>query len=299
MKTENKKRIPWNKGNDNRLIGKCKQCSKEFRFQYGHTVGMFCSRECYNKNVAIPPKNCMICGKLYTPDRGSQNKWEKSKYCSLQCLNQSKFRGQNVECYTCKRQVWKTPYQLKKSKKYFCSKKCFNKYQSTQVTTTKNYAKGRRAEYECMDILRGAGYYCFRSYRSLGPFDVMACNENITKFIQVKATKYPKFNYQKDIIQNASILLPERCIKELWIKVLRDQWYCYIIQDDGSIKEIDMPQPITVPIDFKNKANVHTVFFTDKKDLEDKAERILRKKNSATIFAISIPQIKIGGKRSD
>jgi len=38
----------------------------------------------------------------------------------------------------------------------------------------KNYVKGRRLEYDCMDYLKGKGYYTIRSYGSHGVFDIIA-----------------------------------------------------------------------------------------------------------------------------
>ena len=37
-----------------------------------------------------------------------------------------------------------------------------------------NYQKGRRLEYDVMDLLREKGYYTIRSYASKGIFDVIA-----------------------------------------------------------------------------------------------------------------------------
>lgn len=77
-----------------------------------------------------------------------------------------------------------------------------------------NYQKGRKAEYEIMDILKKQGEYPIRTAGSHSQFDILSLSQNHIRLIQSKATK-KKF-YGKIDINN--IPLPPNTTVELWIR---------------------------------------------------------------------------------
>jgi len=216
----------------------CLSCNKEFDFYLGNKKGLFCSRECYNKFVAIPKKECVICGKIYTPDKSNKERWDKSKYCSIKCLNESKFKGRYVKCSYCKKDCWKTPYSLKTKKKHFCSKRCYNSSLRGK-STLKFYRKGYKAEHEAIKSLEKEGYIALRNFLSWGTFDIVAIGLNHIRFIQCKSSR--KFNnlsiYKKDINNILSYNVPDYATKELWVRVDYQGWKKYLISN--KIEKLD------------------------------------------------------------
>ena len=63
------------------------------------------------------------------------------------------------------------------------------------------------------------GFTPFRSTRSLGPADVIAVNEKIVRFIQVKrsAKDWIVSKYGKDIKRLLRMMAPPNSTKELWV----------------------------------------------------------------------------------
>lgn len=115
----------------------CKNCSKPFIYDNTNRAGVFCSRECYRESIKISTKICLVCGKEYTPDRGTKDRWDESKYCSIDCLNKSKFKGSFVKCSNCGKELWRTPKDLKKRKHFWCSLECEREVKKI-ITTGEN-----------------------------------------------------------------------------------------------------------------------------------------------------------------
>ena len=217
------------------LISQCLTCNKTFSYWSSHSKGLFCSKTCDIKYKEIKKKQCVICGKDYVPDKGNKDKWNKSKYCSLNCLNESKFKGSFKRCsnYRCYNLVWITPKRITKRGKNFCSSECWGKYMVNRIMGNKNYIRGRSAEYECIHILENKGYHCVRSGASLGVADIIAINSNEIRVIQSKLSKNEKYTFPKiDRIKFESLVVPNNVIKELWVKVVRKGWKIYEIKED-------------------------------------------------------------------
>ena len=79
----------------------CKQCLKEKRQKY----------------ICV----CNTCGKTFKS--GTKN----ANYCSNACKPQSQQNRIKVNCCICNKEIFKTPYALKRSKHIYCSVECKNK----------------------------------------------------------------------------------------------------------------------------------------------------------------------------
>src|SRR5688572_23588113 len=74
---------------------------------------------------------CTLCGKRFAV-KPSRAKRGHGTYCSAACLYAAQRRRITVTCYICKKEIYKTPSQLKKSrsKEYFCGKSCQAKWRN-------------------------------------------------------------------------------------------------------------------------------------------------------------------------
>lgn len=96
----------------------CESCGTEF-VPKNHTVGRFCSTECFKKTTfnveRNTPKTCRICGKSFVdkkhPDR---------IYCSPACQTEGRKRIEQRECLHCGKIFIANP----SDKKRFCSISC-------------------------------------------------------------------------------------------------------------------------------------------------------------------------------
>lgn len=93
----------------------------------------------------MPIVYCQICKK----DFYSKPSWISrgvGKFCSAKCSHISRKNGKDVECFICKKIVYKPLKALKhsKSKKYFCSKSCQTKWRNSEFVGEKhaNWVKG-------------------------------------------------------------------------------------------------------------------------------------------------------------
>lgn len=72
-------------------------------------------------------RNCKICGTVfYTKPSHIKLGW--GLYCSMLCKGQDEKNGKTVECAICKKAVYRTAKELRKTsvtKKFFCNKSCF------------------------------------------------------------------------------------------------------------------------------------------------------------------------------
>ncbi len=68
---------------------------------------------------------CKVCGKEFKTKKWLvEQGW--SKCCSRKCRNEAQKKGRFVNCYTCRKRIWKFPSAIKASisKKFFCNKSC-------------------------------------------------------------------------------------------------------------------------------------------------------------------------------
>ncbi len=73
----------------------------------------------------MPLVPCRQCEKqFYAKPNWIKIGW--GKYCSIICRSLSQRKGKFIECFVCKRETYKSPKELirSKSKKWFCSKSC-------------------------------------------------------------------------------------------------------------------------------------------------------------------------------
>jgi hypothetical protein len=126
----------------------------------------------------------------------------QSTYCVYKAIVDYEFPDDiTILCYNC---------NCSKSKG--CSNKC-PVHQGDDMVN-KNYQKGRSKEYKSMKILRDAGYICFRSAGSHGPFDIIAFNKTGLRLIQVKSDCSPtpvEMEFLKEFND-----VPMGSSKELW-----------------------------------------------------------------------------------
>jgi len=103
----------------------------------------------------MPLVKCLICGAgFYAKPSHQLRGW--GKYCSAECRNKSQFKGKNFSCFTCKKDVYRSPLAIKKSKsgKYFCSKKCQTIWRNICLYSGKNHFFWKNGESAYRRILK-------------------------------------------------------------------------------------------------------------------------------------------------
>lgn len=83
----------------------------------------------------------------------------------------------------------------------------------------RKYRSGARYERSVIDGLTRKSYSCYRAAGSRGVFDVIAYNNRICRFIQVKSTArgVQIGLYKEDLNKIFNEELPHFCTKELWV----------------------------------------------------------------------------------
>lgn len=73
----------------------------------------------------MPRVKCEICLKEFYV-KPSHQKLGWGKYCSIKCRSKSQFKGQNVSCFICGKEIYRSPRMISRVKngKWFCSKSC-------------------------------------------------------------------------------------------------------------------------------------------------------------------------------
>ncbi len=83
-----------------------------------------------------------------------------------------------------------------------------------------HYSKGRQYEYRTIKSLKDQGFNCIRSAGSHGPFDIVAWNEDVIYFIQVKVGVKPT---RKEIDEILNIPVPMNAVKLLFNYIPRQE----------------------------------------------------------------------------
>ncbi len=105
---------------------------------------------------------CNFCGKKHKRKK-SQLRLSKKHYCSGDCSSKARRNGKSLQCFICKKIIYKSLKDLKnsKSKKYFCSTICSNKWIGKQqrsnnhpnwkggMSSYKNILKRTKNEKKC------------------------------------------------------------------------------------------------------------------------------------------------------
>ena len=84
---------------------------------------------------------------------------------------------------------------------------------STQVN--RSYVNGRRREYKAIALLREAGFECIRAAGSKGHFDIVAWNNALVKFGQVKTN--PPTQVELESLKQALLPRSVHAAVEVWI----------------------------------------------------------------------------------
>lgn len=73
----------------------------------------------------MPDVKCKICQETFFTHAAHLNRG-LGKYCSISCRNKSQLLGKNVFCFICKKEIHRSPQEIKHSKsgRFFCSKSC-------------------------------------------------------------------------------------------------------------------------------------------------------------------------------
>ena len=82
---------------------------------------------------------CSPCSKKFVK-KPSQIKRCRKSFCSTKCQYKAKRRGKLIECFICKKQVYKQQKDLlrSQSKKYFCSRSCSNQWHGSEFVGKKH-----------------------------------------------------------------------------------------------------------------------------------------------------------------
>ena len=102
----------------------------------------------------MPILKCKICSnEFYAKPNWIKKGW--GKYCSRKCLHKSQENGMIVECFMCRKEIYRAGQQLQrsKSKKYFCSKSCQTLWRNTVVFIGENHANWRGGESTYRNII--------------------------------------------------------------------------------------------------------------------------------------------------
>lgn len=96
----------------------------------------------------MPMAKCQICFKQFYI-KPSHLKLGWGKYCSIKCRSAAQLKGKIVKCFTCGKEIYRSPKLLSrsKSKKYFCSKSCQTLWRNKQYVgeLSKKWVNGRNS----------------------------------------------------------------------------------------------------------------------------------------------------------
>jgi len=129
---------------------------------------------------------CDTCGIKFMRKK-SQLLLAKKHYCSIKCFNVSKMKGIFVDCYMCKKRVYKKNNDLRtsESKKYFCSIKCSNTWQGSN----------RRGENH-PNWINGKSIYKLKLIRTDINSECRMCSENNPRVLVVHHVDQNRNNNQ-------------------------------------------------------------------------------------------------------
>mgnify|MGYP001600280300 FL=1 len=100
---------------------------------------------------------CLICGaEFYVKPSHQAKGW--GKYCSIKCRTSSQFKGSTFKCFICKKEIYRSPLAIKKSKsgKYFCSKICQTVWRNTILFSGRNHSNWTYGESAYRRILKSS-----------------------------------------------------------------------------------------------------------------------------------------------
>ena len=184
----------------------------------------------YKERVKI----CLGCNKEFKKRCKSD-----TKYCSKKCYDNSKrpnvTYGKNVECNFCGKYVYKTKGSLKKSKNFFCSTYCANKFQSRNKLNFTCKTCGKNFKWSKSRIKENNPTYCTLECRNNDPEWIEnACAKG--NFIQQNKKGLNKLELlgrqilnELDLKFDEQVLIANKFLVDVFIKD-----YNLIIQWDGN-----------------------------------------------------------------
>lgn len=91
-------------------------------------------------DVKSVPRDCLICQKRFHC-KPSHIRYGWGKYCSLQCRHVSQRKGRYVNCYWCKKEIWRMPQALRRSKSglLFCGRACSMSWKNSELRAWSNH----------------------------------------------------------------------------------------------------------------------------------------------------------------
>lgn len=114
-------------------------------------------------------RKCLVCAKDFYSKPSWINKGG-GKYCSVQCRALAKRKGEVVRCFNCKKEVYKSLKDLKKSKSknYFCGRECSLKWNaSLHIGEDSSNWKGGKSSYKSIlsrEEVKKACVLCGKDY---------------------------------------------------------------------------------------------------------------------------------------
>ena len=102
--------------------------------------------------------SCLVCGaEFYIKPSHIKRGW--GKYCSVACRHKGQLKGEYVDCFTCGKSVYKSPFNLTKSKsgKHFCSKRCQSIWRNEVLFIGDKHSNWKHGKSAYRRILKSSG----------------------------------------------------------------------------------------------------------------------------------------------
>jgi len=97
---------------------------------------------------SMPDSICEVCAKPFYA-KPSHRKLGWGKFCSIKCRSHAQRIGKHIECFVCRKKVYRSPRMMVRSKsgKYFCSKSCQTQWRNSLYVGERsiNWVNGKRA----------------------------------------------------------------------------------------------------------------------------------------------------------
>src|SRR3989344_5252576 len=102
----------------------------------------------------MPLVKCGVCSKRFYV-KPSHLKRGHGKYCSMLCYAKKHNTGKFVKCFTCGKNVWRTPrhFNHSKTKNFFCDKSCQTLWRNSVIYIGPNHPNWKGGGNVYKDIL--------------------------------------------------------------------------------------------------------------------------------------------------
>lgn len=186
---------------------------------------------------------CPICSNTieYLDKRAYKNALEKNSKCKkcngrvngkksiglINCKNRS---GKDVKCEECGKKHYRPMWDLKKDKKYFCSKKCANSYHSKKMTKHDHQIK--KCAFCGQDFKTGLNRKKYCNVKCSSSANLKTINGKGPKHSKTR----PELEFKKLLQENSVNFVFQKDVqwKRGWKK-----WYDFYIPEHNMLIEID------------------------------------------------------------